>query len=296
MDKIKIIVILGPTATGKSDLAILLAKKFNGEVISADSRQVYRGMNIGTGKVTRKEIKDVPHYLLDIISPKNIFTVSEYKKRATEAIIKILKKDKIPIICGGTGLYIQSIIDDLVIPEVPANPEFRKKLEKRSVDELYEMLKNVDPRRAEEIDRKNKVRLIRAIEITEALGFVPELKKVGNKYDFLQIGLMLDKDGLNEKIHGRLLKRIRAGMIAEVKRLVESGVSWKRLHDFGLEYRFVANHIKGKTTRNEMIRLLEIAIRQYAKRQMTWFKRDKRIRWFDPKDVEKIETEIENFL
>ncbi len=297
LTKNKILVVVGPTATGKSNLAVLLAQKFNGEVISADSRQVYKGMDIGTGKVINKEMGGITHHLLDVVSPKRVFTITQYKELAEKAIEKIISKKKVPILCGGTGFYIQSIADDLMIPEVGPNLKLRKELSKKSVDELFTELKKLDPRRAKNIDKKNPVRLIRAIEIARAIGSVPKLKIIKNKkYDFLQIGLTLSNEGLSDKIHMRLLKRIKKGMIAEVKKLHSSGVSWQRLYDMGLEYRFVTEYLQDKMTKDAMIQKLEVAIRQYAKRQYTWFKRDKRIKWFDPKETEKIEQEVEKWL
>ncbi len=295
--KNKILAIVGPTTTGKSDLAVLLAKKFSGEIISADSRQVYRGMDIGTGKITKKEMRGIPHYLLDVASPKTIFTVAQYKKLTDKAIEKIVASGMLPILCGGTGFYIQPVVDDVAIPEVGPNLKLRRDLNKKSTDELFAELKKLDPRRARNIDKKNPVRLIRAIEIATAIGFVPKLKiKENKKYDFLQIGLTLSHDGLAEKIHTRLLKRMKKGMVAEVKKIKESGVSWGRLYDMGLEYRSVSEYLQGKMTKTEMIKKLEVAIRQYAKRQYTWFKRDKRIKWFDPKDKDDIEREIISWL
>lgn len=294
--KNKILVIVGPTATGKSNLAVRLARKFNGEIISADSRQVYKGMDIGTGKITKKEMYSVPHYLLDVVSPKKVFTVADYKVQAGEAIEGIIKKGKLPIICGGTGFYVRSIVDNLAIPEVLADTKLRKQLGKKAAAELFSELKKLDPRRAKEIDSNNPVRLIRAIEVARVLGSVPKLKPDSdNKYEFLQIGLRLNKEGLNEKIHKRLLKRIRQGMIAEIKKLKNSGVSWNRLHSFGLEYRFVSDYLRGKTGKDEMVSKLETAIKQYAKRQTTWFKKDARIKWFDPKDKQGIEKEVARF-
>ncbi|MEK7066435.1 MAG: tRNA (adenosine(37)-N6)-dimethylallyltransferase MiaA [Patescibacteria group bacterium] len=298
--KQKIIVILGPTATGKSDLAVLLAKKFNGEVVSADSRQVYRGMNIGTGKVTKKETGGIPHHLLDIISPKKIFTVSDYKKLAEKAIANIVKKGKTPIICGGTGLYIKSIVDDVVFPEVPPNNELREKLEDKTAPELFAILKKLDKYRANNIDKNNPRRLVRAIEIATVLGKVPGLPNLEarplSNYEFRQIGLTLDKTDMDQKIKTRLEKRIKRGMIAEVKKLHQEGVSWKKLDDFGLEYRFVSKYLKGEITKSEMINLLTTAIIQYSKRQITWFKRDPRIKWFKPSEYKKIEFTIAKAL
>jgi len=171
--KQKVLIILGPTASGKSDLAVQLAKKFKGEVISADSRQVYKGLDIGTGKITKKEMRGVPHHLLDVANPKKYFSVSDYKKLALLSLRYIETKKKLPIICGGTGFYIDALIGKINLPEVPPNKALRKKLEKLSAEKLYKMLLKKDSRRAKEIDPRNKVRVIRALEIVETLGKVP---------------------------------------------------------------------------------------------------------------------------
>lgn len=291
----KIIVILGPTASGKSDLAVKLAKKFNGEVISADSRQVYRGMDLGTGKITKKEMQGVPHHLLDVASPKTKFDVVKYKKLADKAIEDILERGKLPIICGGTGFYIQAIVDNIVFPEVASDPELRKKLEKQPIEKLLQTLKKLDPARFKTVDQKNKRRVIRAIEISMTLGKVPKLKS-NPKYDALQIGIDINKETLKKNIEKRLEKRLKRGMIAEVKKLhhppVGGGVSWKKLIEFGLEYKFIALYLQGNSprrTKQEMVNQLKSAIWQYAKRQMTWFKKDTRINWVDNKlEAEKI--------
>ncbi|HOX21611.1 MAG TPA: tRNA (adenosine(37)-N6)-dimethylallyltransferase MiaA [Candidatus Paceibacterota bacterium] len=277
--KPKIIVILGPTASGKSDLAVKLAKKINGEIISADSRQVYRGMDIGTGKILKKEMAGISHHLLSIASPKKQFSVSQYQKLANQAIKRILKKGKTPIICGGTGLYIDAAIDNVIFPDVPPNRQLRKKLEKLTVADLFEKLKKVDPRRARSIDRNNPRRLIRALEIVlVSKRPVPKIKKQRN-YDVLKIGVRRQPKKLKELIKKRLLKRIETGMIEEIKKLHEQGVSWKRLFDFGLEYRWVSLYLQKKIPQAKMIEELTKAINDYAKRQMTWFKRDKEILW-----------------
>lgn len=277
MKKPKILVICGPTATGKSDLAVELAIERNGEIISADSRQVYKGLDIGSGKITKKEMKGIPHYLLDVISPKKVFSVNNYQRLATEKIEDILSRGKLPIICGGTGFYIESIVDGIVLPEVKPNKELRKKLEKESVENLFKKLKKLDGKRAREIDKNNKVRLIRAIEIAEELGKVPKVKKI-QKYDTEIIGLDTDDENLKYRINKRLIKRL-PGIIREIKKLKEDGLSWKRLESFGLEYRYGALYLQNKISRKEMIEKLNIEIWHYAKRQITWFKRDKRIEW-----------------
>lgn len=293
--------ILGPTATGKSDLAVYLAKKFNGEVISADSRQVYKNLNLGTGKITKKEMEGIPHHLLDIASPKSkvgAFSVSKWKEKADKAIEKIISKNKLPIICGGTGLYIQSIVDNLVLPEVPPNFELRKKMEKKSTSKLFGMLEKLDSERASNIDKNNRVRLVRAIEIAKNLGKVPALVSKGT-FDILQIGLDIPDEVLKERINNRLISRIKSGMIREAKKLHQEGLTWKRMYDLGLEYRYLSMYLQNKISRDEMTSKLETEIWHYAKRQRTWFKRDKSIKWYNPTrkiDLKKIETECKKFL
>jgi len=287
--KNKIIVILGPTASGKSGLAVKLAKKFGGEIISADSRQVYEGMDIGTGKITRKEMAKIPHYLLDVISPKKQFTVIQYKKLSEKAIKKIHSHGKIPIICGGTGFYVQTITDNISIPEIKPDAKLRTGLKKKSTKELFSQLKKLDPRRAKNIDGNNRRRLIRALEIVIKSGKkVPKLKSEP-KYEVLLIGIKRHSKELKELIKTRLFKRLKQGMVKEIINLKKSGLSWKRLEDFGLEYRYVAYYLQNKLSYDEMIANLQKEIEHYAKRQMTWFNRDKRIRWVkNQKQAEKL--------
>jgi len=296
----KILVILGPTSSGKSNLAVKIAKKFEGEVISADSRQVYKGLDIGTGKITKNEMRGVPHHLLNVASPKTIFTVAKYKELAEKAIEKISTRGKLPIICGGTGFYIQAVIDDIMLPEVPPNVNLRKKLKDKTVVELFELLKKLDPARAQNIDLKNPHRLVRAIEIATKLGSVPRLDVVGrpsgSKYDVLQIGIKTDDKILKKKISIRLFARISRGMVAEVKNLHSNGLSWKRMEELGLEYRYLARFLQDKISKEEMIRQLSAEIWRYSRRQKTWFKRDKRIVWIEASDLKNMEREINRFL
>src|SRR3989344_1677449 len=190
ISKPKIIVILGQTASGKSELAVKLAKKINGEIISADSRQVYKGLNIGSGKITKKEMRGIRHHLLDVTNPKRTFTVSQYQKLAKKAIQKILNKGKTPIICGGTGLYIDALIYDYYLPEVAPQLKLRKKLEKLSTEELFKKLQKLDFHRAKNIDKNNRRRLIRALEIVLITGkTVPKLKERESGFDVLKIGI-----------------------------------------------------------------------------------------------------------
>jgi tRNA dimethylallyltransferase len=295
--KPKVLVILGATSTGKSDLAVQLAQKLNGEVISADSRQVYKGLDLGTGKITKKEMRGVTHYLLDVANPKKKFSVTEYQKHANSAIVNIIKKNKLPIIAGGTGFYIDAVVKNKVFPEVPPNKKLREQLEKKSTENLFKILKKLDKTRAKEISDKNelnnKVRLVRAIEIAKSLGKVPHIKQKTPNFNFIQIGLKLDDESLKEKIRVRLLKRIESGMLKEVENLHKKGLSWKRMNELGLEYRYVSMYLQNKISKKEMIESLVNEINHYAKRQKTWFKREKDIIWFDPKDTNSIEKFVE---
>ncbi|MCI0680322.1 tRNA (adenosine(37)-N6)-dimethylallyltransferase MiaA [bacterium] len=294
--KIKLIVILGPTASGKSSLAVELAREFGGEVVSADSRQVYKGLDIGTGKITKREMQGVPHHLIDIALPKRQLSVSEYKKRADKTIEDIARRGKVPILCGGTGFYIDAVAEGIVFPEVLPNPLLRKKLAEKKPDELFVMLQKLDPRRAKTIEKNNPRRLIRAIEIARALGNVPELKKSAPKYNALYIGIAPDTETLCNNIHARLLARMKKGMIAEAKRLHEQGLSWKRMEELGLEYRYLSRHLRGMLAKEEMQEKLETEIQRYAKRQMVWFKRNKKIKWFKPNEAAEIKKETGSFL
>lgn len=293
--KPKIVAIIGPTASGKSDLAVALARCFNGEVISADSRQVYKGLDIGTGKITKREMRGVPHYLLDVASPKKTFTVADYKELASNAIQFILSRNKLPIICGGTGFYVDALVDNIVLPEVKPDPKLRKQLSTKSAVALYTMLEKLDPKRAKEIDPHNKVRLIRAIEIAKVLGKVPKTKSKP-LYDTLMIGTDISPEVSKERISIRLKKRLRAGMIEEAKGLHERGLTWRRMEALGLEYRYLALYLQKKITKAEMIEKLQSEIIHYAKRQMTWFKRNKRIKWIGPSELKRISAVIQKFL
>ncbi len=300
-----IIVILGQTSTGKSDFAVEISKKLAGndiksEIISADSRQVYKGMDLGTGKITRKEMQGIKHYLLDIVSPKKYFSVNDFQKLASKKIEEIVVKNKTPIICGGTGFYIDTLINRASLPEVPPNKKLREKLGKEKTEKLFEILKKLDKKRAKNIDPKNRVRLIRAIEIAKALGQVPVRQDLtGDKFEVLKIGLTLPPEILKERIKARLLSRIKKGMIKEIENLHKQGVSWKRMHQFGLEYRYVSQFLQGKLTKEEMIEKLNTEIWHFAKRQKTWFKRDQNIIWIDPRkksDKNKIFQKVKEFV
>lgn len=287
--KQKILIILGPTATGKSDLAVKLAKQFNGEIISADSRQVYKGLDIGTGKITGKEMAGIPHHLLDVASPKTRFSVISFVKLANRAIREISSHGKLPIVCGGTGFYISALIDGQVFPDVLPNKELRAKLASKSLGEIQNLLKKADPIRYENIDKQNARRMIRAIEIAEALGKVPPLTQTSNNFDPLFTGLRAEPEILKERICKRLLSRMKKGMLKEVTNLHKAGLSWKRMEELGLEYRYLARHLQGKISKTQMLTELQNEIWHYARRQMTWFRKDKRIRWMT---IEKLDSAL----
>lgn len=307
MEKIskKLIVILGPTASGKTDLSVRLAKKFKGEIVSADSRQVYQGLNIGSGKITKSQMKGIPHHLLDVANPKRKFTVAQYQKLALKAIKKIQKKGKLPFLVGGTGFYIQSVVDGIVIPQVKPNWKLRKQLERKSTKELFLFLKKLDPARAKSIDKNNPRRLVRAIEIIQATKkpIKPLIFKI--QFNILQLGIKKSPEELKKAIRKRLLKRM-GGIIAEVKKLRASGLSYQRLEELGLEYRYVARLLrytdqakhsgqaKYPALLQQTIDNIQKESEHFVKRQMTWFKRDKRIHWIEnQREAEKL---VKKFL
>lgn len=294
--KPKIIVILGATSTGKSDLAVEIAQKCNGEIISADSRQVYTGMNLGSGKITANEMQGIPHYLLDVEDPKNTFTVDQFQKLGAIAIKTILDKNKTPIICGGTGYYIDSLIHQTTLPKVPANKILREELESKSLSELQNILKSKKAKNIQHIDIYNKVRIIRALEIISALGDIPKTKKKKN-YRVLFIGLDLPKDNLQKRIHTRIIKRLEMGMLDETKKLIKDGMSHQRLQSLGLEYRYMSKYLLGKIDYGEMIEMLYRDTLKFVKRQKTWFKKNKNIHWFNPiTEKTKILKKVSDFL
>ena len=274
----KILVILGPTSSGKSDLAIRVAKKFNGEIISCDSRQVYKGMDLGSGKVSRKERKEAKHYLLDVASPKRQFSVAQFQEKAKKAIKKILKKGKLPIICGGNWFWLKVLIEDIELPEVKPDFLLRKKLQKRSVEELYLILKKIDLKRSREVEKNNKIRLIRSIEIILNSFEFPKIKKK-RSYEILKVGIEVPFEKLKKLIFLRLQKRLRQGMIKEVKELKKSGLSFKRIENFGLEYKWIAFYFQGKIDFKKMKENLFKENCRFARKQINIFKKDKEIIW-----------------
>lgn len=287
--RVPVIAVVGPTASGKSRLAVELATAYHGEVISADSRQVYRGLDLGTGKITKPEMLGISHHLLNCASPQENFSVAEYVSRAEDAIVDITGRSLLPIVCGGSGQYVDALLRDVPLPAVPPNAAIRAELEPKTAAELHAILKEIDPVRAEDIDPFNKRRLVRAIEIVRVTGKpVPSLikGKVKEPFDVLWIGLDVDPEDLKVRIAHRLRERLDRGLVAEVRRLQEHGLSWERMEELGLEYRFTALFLQGKLREEDFRTQLETAIGQYARRQRTWWRQHDDITWIkDPAEA-----------
>lgn len=295
MEKQKIIAIIGTTASSKSSLGVYLAKKFNGEVVSADSRQVYKGLDLGSGKITEEEMEGVPHHMLDVILPNEPYSVADFQKQAYRAIDDILSRGKLPIIVGGTGLYTRSIVEGFSLSESKPNEELRKKLEENTCEELVNILHKLNI--TEIKDSQNKRRLIRQIEKIKSGDF--SQKENNPKYDVLQIGMTFPRDILYARIGKRLDDRIKLGMIEEIKGLMDNGATGEFLDGLGLEYRYTYRYLTGQfNSYQEYHDELFKQTRHFAKRQMTWFNKEKNICWLNMLgDYEKeASTLVENYL
>lgn len=304
MSRERLVAIIGPTASGKTALGVGLALAMNGEIISADSRQVYRGMDIGTGKDLAeygKGKKRVKHHLINIASPNTSFSLAKYLKAANMAVEDVLSRDKLPIFVGGTGLYIQALVDNYALAE--SKPDFvkRNEREKLEAEELMEMIARLQPAFAAKInesDRHNRRRLARYLEVLEQGGEIGRSKRQESPYEFLVVGLDWPDDVLKERIGRRLDERLEQGMVEEVRALHEAGVTWKRLVSFGLEYRFVSWYLMEKMDYEQMREKLGTAIYRFAKRQKTWFRRwekqGQKIYWVD--GIKEAEGLIKGFL
>ena len=284
--KPKVIVIVGPTASGKTGVSIELAKKINGEIISADSMQIYKEMNIGTAKVTEEEMQGIKHYMINIVEPNENFNVAKYRTMAEQAVREIIKKGKIPIIVGGTGLYISTLVNGIELSEEKDNQHIRAKLEEKyntvGIEPLYEELKKIDPESAKKIDKNNIRRVIRALEIYKQTGKTKsELDRESIKeteFDYRLYGILIDREILYERINERVDMMINQGLIDEVRTLKEK-YSFSKTALQGIGYKEVLSFLNNDISKEEMIECIKQESRRYAKRQMTWFKRDERIKW-----------------
>jgi len=278
-----LIVILGTNASGKSELGIRLANHLGSEVVSADSRQVYRGLDLGSGKITPAQAGTVKHHLIDVADLSAYYSLAEYQQAAYHAIDSISSAGRRPLLVGGTGLYISAIVEGYELVDVPPNDALRRELEDLPLPTLIERLEKSDPAAARRIDKSNRRRLIRAIEIAASGHAHAAARQRSSRYHCLQLGLTWPREILEERIEKRLRDRLANGMIEEVAGLRAQGVSDVRLEKLGLEYRYIARFLRGElASLDDLRRELAIAIRQFAKGQLTWFKRDHRIIWLDP--------------
>ena len=296
MDKSKIIVICGPTASGKTALSIELAKKINGEIISCDSMQIYKYMDIGTAKPTPEEQKEVKHHLIDFVEPDQRYSVAEYKKDAEKSIEEILAKGKTPIIVGGTGLYVDSLIYGIEYPEIELDEEYRKQLEKEAnengLESLYNRAKEIDSKAMEKISPNDKKRIIRVLEIYKATGKTKTEQEIKSrahevKYDYKVFAIKMDREKLYERINQRVDMMIEKGLIEEVQNILKKYDKFPTAMQ-GLGYKEVVEYLEGKTTKEEMIEKIKMQTRRYAKRQITWFKKNKQTIWIENNELSKI--------
>ena len=273
----KLIAVMGTNASGKSGLGIELAARYGGEVVSADSRQVFRGLDLGSGKITPEEAKGVPHHLIDVCEPGEFFSMADFQRLAYAAIDDILSRGKLPFLVGGTGLYVDAVIDGYELSEVEPDLELRAHLETFETPALYDMLKEKLP--DTDIDPKNRNRVMRALERLAADDYHPG--RSSPRYEVLKLGVTWPREILKQRIDERLERRLRQGMIDEVKGLMDAGVSTEFLTKLGLEYRYITEYLLGKWTYDQMLDELARAIKRFAKRQMTWFRKEENLHWLD---------------
>lgn len=302
MEKEKVIVICGPTASGKTAMSIELAKKINGEIVSCDSMQIYKEMDIGTAKPTREEMQGIKHYMIDIISPDQRYSVADYKRDAKIAIREILKKGKTPIVVGGTGLYVDSLIYEIEYQDIKFDEEYRKELEKQArekgLNTLYEEAKKIDPEAILKISPNDQKRILRILEIYHATGMTKteQEKKSREKepeFDYKVYALNMPREKLYERINLRVDLMIKQGLIKEVEEIYHKYSEFPTAMQ-GLGYKEVVEYLKGNLTKEEMIEKIKQESRRYAKRQLTWFRKNKQTIWLDAQD--KIQNNINIIL
>ncbi len=297
-----LVAIVGPTSIGKSKLALQLAQSFSGEIVSADSRQVYRYLDIGTAKPSQEELALVPHHLIDIINPNDDFSLAQYQELAYKAVEGIHKRNKLPLLVGGSGLYIWSVLEGWVIPEVPPNPEFRHSLEERASkageDGLYQELLSVDPVAAQKIGRHNIRRIIRALEVARSTGipFSQLQSKKAPPFSTLIIGLTTGRVGLYHRIDLRVDEMVERGLVEEVKKLLDMGYDLSLPALSGIGYRQIGLFLKGELPLSLAIQRTKFETHRFARHQYAWFRlQDKRIKWFDVEEDSEIAAQVAKF-
>lgn len=299
----KILVIVGPTAVGKTYVSIELAKKFNTQIISADSMQVYKYMDIGTAKVTEEEACGIKHHMIDLVLPNEEFSVSEFQKTAEEHIDNLINKDKLPIVIGGSGLYVNSLLYDLDFGKVKSDEKVKKYYteyyNEHGTDKLHKLLEDIDPESANKIHKNNVKRVIRALEVCHITGkrfseMNTDIRKPSNKYDCIIIGLEMDREILYKRINKRVDIMVENGLVEEVKAILDKGYDRNLVSLQAIGYKEIIDYLEGKTTKEDAIEILKTNTRRFAKRQFTWFKADSNIKWFDLTNLNEIDKVINN--
>ena len=301
----KIIVIVGPTAVGKTYVSVELAKKLNTEIISADSMQIYRGMDVGTAKITEEEKQGINHYMIDIVDPDEDYSVSDFKRDAEKTIDRILLENKSPIIVGGSGLYVNSLIYSLDFGKAKSNETIRKYYtayyKKHGKDALYEKLMKVDPESTEKIHKNNVKRVIRALEVFDLTGkkfsqLNTDIRKESDKYDCILIGLSMERKLLYNRINQRVDEMLSKGLLEEVRGLLDKGYSKNLVSMRGIGYKEIIDYIEGITDYEEAINILKRNTRRFAKRQFTWFSKDKNVKWFSMDDLNAVDKTLDTIF
>ncbi|MDD4090037.1 MAG: tRNA (adenosine(37)-N6)-dimethylallyltransferase MiaA [Tissierellia bacterium] len=301
----KIIVIVGPTAVGKTYVSVELAKKLNTEIISADSMQIYKGMDIGTAKIAEDEKQGIIHHMIDIVSPDEEYSVSEFKYDAEKIIDRLSGENKIPVIVGGSGLYVNSLIYDLDFGNAKSNKKIREYYtyyyKEHGEDALYDKLMRIDPKAAGKIHKNNVKRVIRALEVYDITGMKfselnTDIRKESNKYDCILIGLSMERKVLYERINQRVDEMLSEGLVDEVRSLIEKGYNKNLVSMRGIGYKEIIEHLEGSTDYEEAVSILKQNTRRFAKRQYTWFLKDKSIKWFSMDNLEGTDNTINDIL
>lgn len=296
--KPKVVVIVGPTSSGKTELSLKLAKKFNGIIISADSRQIYKEMDIATAKTTKAEQQGIPHYMIDIIKPNENFSLMLYQNTVYNLLQKITKHNFknnqpiLPFIVGGTGLYVQSIVEGYQIPHAVPDQKLRMELENLPLEKLATRLKKLDLKT--KVDLKNKRRVIRAIEVLSTFGKADKVKKQSPDFDFLQIGIKLPRETLYQRIERKVEEMHKRGLVKETKKLLSAGYDFSEPALSALGYKYIRDYLKHKITLKSALELMKRDTKRFAKRQLTWFKRNKKIHWIET--YSEAERLIQTFL
>ncbi len=300
----QIIVVAGPTASGKTGLAVRLAQHYGGEVVSADSMQIYKHMDIASAKPTEEEMQGIPHHLIDVVSPFEPFSVAEYVKRAREVIADILSRGRLPIVAGGTGLYISSLVDNIEFTEEKTDPAVRQKLlsqaEEQGIEPLYKRLQEIDPAAAEKIHPNNTKRVVRALELFETTGLTLTQQNARSRrtpppFTSFMLALCPEREELYRRIDLRVDDMVEQGLFLETKQLRNMGLTRDMQSMQGIGYKEAFDYLEGRVSREVCIEEIKKATRHYAKRQLTWFRRDERYRWLDPTKEENISAVMEEF-